>query len=176
MYFYIHVLLCKICKRGITMNKITKTLLSLILVIGMLISPLQGTGTISAKAADENPMRALWLRPKETSKSQVEAAVKKIADAGINTIFLETVFNGFTIFPVDYDATYQNPMYGGFDVLQAYIDACHARGMQLHCWVESFFIGMAWESGGGPVYKAHKDWLLADKEGNKYELNGVLRK
>ena len=87
------------------MKKIIKTLLSLILVMGMVISPLEGAGTISAKAADENPMRALWLRPKETSKSQVEAAVKKIADAGINTIFLETVFNGFTIFPVDYDAT-----------------------------------------------------------------------
>lgn len=150
-------------------QKTKKLLLSIILVFGMIIGLLQGSGSIIAEAASENPMRALWLRPKETSKAEVEAAVEKIADAGINTIFLETVFNGFTIFPVDYDATYQNPMYGGFDVLQAYIDACHARGMQLHCWVESFFIGMAWESSGGPVYAAHQDWLLADKEGNKYE-------
>ena len=153
------------------MKKITKILLALVLVLGMVISPLQGTGSINASAADENPMRALWLRPKETSKSAVEAAVQKIYNAGINTIFLETVFNGYTIFPVTYDGTYLNPDYNGFDVLQAYVDACHSRGMQLHCWVESFFIGMAWEDAGGPVYKTYKDkgWLLTDKEGNNYE-------
>jgi uncharacterized lipoprotein YddW (UPF0748 family) len=120
-------------------------------------------------AAEENPMRAIWLRPKETTKEQVEEHVQQIKDAGLNTIFLETVFNGYTIFPVEYDATYQNPDYDEFDVLQAYIDACHSRGMQLHCWVESFFIGMQREDGGGPVMRAHKDWLLTDKEGNNWE-------
>ena len=151
------------------MKGIRKILLSIILILGMVITSLQGSNLIRVDAAEGNPMRALWLRPKETTKAQVEAAVQKIADVGINTIFLETVFNGYTIFPVEYDATYQNPDYRGFDVLQAYIDACHSRGMQLHCWVESFFIGMEWEDAGGPVYKAHKDWLLTDKEGNNWE-------
>ena len=146
-----------------------KILLSILLVLGVLVSSLQGSVPVRVDAAETNPMRALWLRPKETTKTQVEAVVQKIADAGINTIFLETVFNGYTIFPVTYDATYQNPDYRGFDVLQAYIDACHARGIQLHCWVESFFIGMEWEDAGGPVYKANKDWLLTDKEGNNWE-------
>ena len=138
------------------MKSITKKLLSMILILGMVVTTLQFGHVIKADTTEENPMRALWLRPKETSKAQVEAAVQKIADAGINTIFLETVFNGYTIFPVDYDATYQNPDYRGFDVLKAYIDACHSRGIQLHCWVESFFIGMEWEDAGGPVYAAHK--------------------
>ena len=150
------------------MKKFRKALLSLVLVLGMVVTMLQGSIPASADEA-ENPMRALWLRPKEKTAAQVEAAVEKIADAGINTIFLETVFNGYTIFPVDYDYTYQNPMYNGFDVLQAYIDECHERGIQLHCWVESFFIGMAWENNGGPVYAAKKDWLLTDTNGNNYE-------
>ena len=150
------------------MKKIRKALLSLVLVLGMVVTMLQGAVPASAEEA-ENPMRALWLRPKEKTAAQVEAAVEKIADAGINTIFLETVFNGYTIFPVEYDYTYQNPMYNGFDVLQAYIDECHERGIQLHCWVESFFIGMAWENSGGPVYAAKKDWLLTDTNGNNYE-------
>ena len=68
---------------------------------------------------NENPMRALWLRPKEKTIEQVERHVQQIKDAGLNTIFLETVYNGYTIFPVEYDATYQNPRYRGFDVLQA---------------------------------------------------------
>ena len=152
-------------------QKTKKLLLSIILVFGMIIGLLQGSGSIIAEAADENPMRALWLRPKETSKAQVETVVEKIYNAGINTIFLETVFNGYTIFPVTYDGTYLNPDYNGFDVLAAYVDACHSRGMQLHCWVESFFIGMAWEDAGGPVYETYKDkgWLLTDKDGVNYE-------
>ena len=53
--------------RGDKMKKITKILLALVLVLGMVISPLQGTGSINASAADENPMRALWLRPNGSS-------------------------------------------------------------------------------------------------------------
>ena len=151
------------------MKKLMKIILSVILILGMVVTPLHGVETFSAETTQENPMRAVWLRPKEISKEQVEATVQKLADVGINTIFLESVFNGFTIFPVEYDATYQNPDYNGFDVLQAYIDACHERGMQLHCWVESFFIGMQRVRSGGPVYKAHKDWLLTDTNGNNWE-------
>lgn len=118
---------------------------------------------------ESNPMRAIWLRPKETTQAEVEAHVEQIKNTGLNTIFLETVFNGYTIFPVEYDATYQNPDYKGFDVLKAYIDACHRRGMQLHCWVESFYIGTETKDAGGPVVAAHEDWLLTDQEGNNWE-------
>ena len=116
-----------------------------------------------------NPMRAIWLRPRETTVAQVETHVDQIKGAGLNTIFLETVFNGYTIFPVEYDATCQNPDYKGFDVLQAYIDACHSRGMQLHCWVESFYIGTESKDNGGPVVHSHEDWLLTATNGNNWE-------
>jgi len=149
------------------MKRLIQRMIPFFLMLVMLVGVLPTTETVQAD--EENPMRAIWLRPKETTKEQVEAHVQQIKDAGLNTIFLETVFNGYTIFPVEYDATYQNPDYEGFDVLQAYIDACHSRGMQLHCWVESFFIGMQREDGGGPVMRAHKDWLLVDKEGNCWE-------
>ena len=153
------------------MNRFVKKLLSVILILGMVIAPLCEATTAYASEAESNPMRAVWLRPKEWTKEQVEENVQKLADTGINTIFLETVYEGFTIFPVDYDYISQHPIHQEFDVLQAYIDACHSRGMQLHCWVESFFIGLQTHRGGGPVYKALKgtDWLLADKEGNAWE-------
>ncbi len=151
------------------MKQLFKRIFLLFMMLTMLVGILPVTATVYASV--ENPMRAIWVRPKETTKEEVEAHVQQIKDAGMNTIFLETVFNGYTIFPVEYDnnATYQNPDYEGFDVLQAYIDACHSRGMQLHSWVESFFVGMQWEDGGGPVIRAHKDWLLTDKEGNNWE-------
>ena len=149
------------------MKRVLKRYLTLLMALTLLAGLMPAA---KANAAEEtNPMRAIWLRPKETTKEQVETHVQQIKDAGLNTIFLETVFNGYTIFPVEYDATYQNPDYNGFDVLQAYIDACHSRGMQLHCWVESFFVGMQTVDGGGPVIRKHKDWLLTDKDGNNWE-------
>ena len=153
------------------MNRIVKRLLSVILILGMVLAPLCEATTAYASEEESNPMRAVWLRPKEWTKEQVEQNVQKLADTGINTIFLETVYEGFTIFPVEYDYISQHPIHQEFDVLQAYIDACHSRGMQLHCWVESFFIGLQTNRGGGPVYKALKgtDWLLTDKEGNAWE-------
>lgn len=151
------------------MKQLVKIILSVVLVLGMLVAPLQQVDTVYAEEAQANPMRAIWLRPKEINKEQVEKTVQKLADTGINTIYLESVYNGFTIFPVEYDYTYQNPIYGGFDVLGAYVEACHSRGMQIHAWVESFFIGMQRANSGGPVYKAKKDWLLTDKDGNNWE-------
>lgn len=153
------------------MNRIVKRLLSVILILGMVLAPLCEATTAYASEEESNPMRAVWLRPKEWTKEQVEQNVQKLADTGINTIFLETVYEGFTIFPVEYDFISQHPIHQEFDVLQAYIDACHSRGMQLHCWVESFFIGLQTNRGGGPVYKALKgtDWLLTDREGNAWE-------
>ena len=153
------------------MNRFVKKLLSVILILGMVLAPLCEATTAYASEEESNPMRAVWLRPKEWTKEQVEQNVQKLADTGINTIFLETVYEGFTIFPVEYDYISQHPIHQEFDVLQAYIDACHSRGMQLHCWVESFFIGLQTNRGGGPVYKALKgtDWLLTDREGNPWE-------
>lgn len=151
------------------MKRFVKIILSVILILGMVVAPLHQVDTVYAEEAQTNPMRAIWLRPKEINKKQVEDTVQKLADCGINTIYLESVYNGFTIFPVEYDYTYQNPMYGGFDVLGAYVEACHSRGMQIHAWVESFFIGMQRANSGGPVYKAKKDWLLTDRDGNNWE-------
>jgi uncharacterized lipoprotein YddW (UPF0748 family) len=34
-----------------------------------------------------------------------------------------------------------NPMYRGFDVMEAYIKEAHARGMEVHAWVEDFLVG-----------------------------------
>ena len=153
------------------MKRLAKIILSVVLVLGMVVAPFQTTNTVYAEETETNPMRAVWVRPKEWTKEQVEEKVQSLADVGINTIFLETVYEGFTIFPVEYDPIYQNPMYQEFDVLQAYIDACHSRGMQLHAWVESFFIGLQTNRGGGPVYKAYKGtgMLLTDTEGNEWE-------
>ena len=118
---------------------------------------------------EEFVMRAAWIRPGENTAEAVEKSVQALYDLGINTIFLETIYNGYAIYPIEHACVTQWTRYEGFDVLQAYIDACHKRGMQLHCWMESFFVGMEDSGNGGPVVAAHPDWLLCDKQGNNWE-------
>ena len=149
-------------------SKLFRTFTVLFLVFVMLFSlPVAAEETSQSDLT--NPYRAVWVRPKETTKEAVEAKVQSIADAGLNTIFLETIYDGYSIYPIEHECVEQNAIYGGFDVLQAYIDACHARNMQLHCWVESFFVGMEWSNNGGPIVAAHPDWLLQDDKGNNFE-------
>ena len=72
------------------MKQLLRRMLPMVMILAMFVGFFPATQT--AYAADENPMRAIWLRPKETTKEQVEAHVQQIKDAGLNTIFLETVF------------------------------------------------------------------------------------
>ena len=113
--------------------------------------------------------RSVWIRPKETSESQVAANLDKLKAMNINTIYLETWWGGYTIFPTDNGITEQNPMYKGFDVLKAYLDEGHKRGMEIHCWVENFFIGDSATNNGGPVVAKKPEWLLLSRKGDNYQ-------
>lgn len=113
--------------------------------------------------------RAVWLRPKETSVDKVAANLDKLKALNINTVYLETWWAGYTIFPTDNTITSQNPMYNGFDVLKAYIDEAHKRGMQVHSWVENFFIGDEATNNGGPIYNNKPEWLMMSRKGDNFE-------
>ncbi|MCR4740837.1 MAG: family 10 glycosylhydrolase [Lachnospiraceae bacterium] len=146
--------------------------IALCLMICMLL-PVQHTSAGSdAEKTDPSKagqIRAIWHQPKEKTSEEVEQAVQKIADAGFNAVFLNTVFNGYTIFPTDYEGATHNPDYEGFDVLQAYLDACHSRGMVVHAWCDSLFAGLESYHDGGPLIKQYPEWLLEDNAGNNYE-------
>ncbi|WP_147252512.1 glycoside hydrolase family 10 protein [Micromonospora endolithica] len=110
--------------------------------------------------------RGLWVRPIETSPEQIRASIDRIAAAGFNTVFLETVWGGYTIYPSavaeNAGIPAQRPEMRGFDPLKVWIDEAHARGIELHAWTHTFFVGI--ESGGGPVLRAHPDWAAVERE------------
>lgn len=106
--------------------------------------------------------RGLWLRPKEKNIEQVREHLKKIKETNINSIYLETWWDGYTIFPTTNPDSAINPMYEGFDVLKAYIEEGAKLNIEIHAWVENFF-------AGGPVVEKHPDWLLISKKGDNYE-------
>lgn len=86
--------------------------------------------------------RGVWVRPSQKTKAEVSAYVQRLFEAGINTVCVETLFDSTLIYPPAEGSYFEmNPAFGSFNVLQAYIDECHARGMELHVWMPVFYSG-----------------------------------
>lgn len=103
--------------------------------------------------------RALWLRPKETNLQQVVEHLDRIKAVNMNSIYLETWWNGYASYATEHPLTAMNPINKGFDVLDAYITEGHKRGIEIHAWVHNFFI-----LPGAPVLEQHPEWRMYMRE------------
>lgn len=119
--------------------------------------------------------RGVWVRPKETSPEAIRETLDRVEHAGFNVVFLETLWQGYTIFPSDAAKAAgiedQRPNMKGFDPLKVWIDEAHARGIELHGWVHTFFVGSegaaddstGGQAGPGPILKAHPEWAAVER-------------
>ncbi len=108
-------------------------------------------------------LKGVWIRPVEKTPHQISKTVSKIYDAGITDIFLETYFHGKTIYPSNYldnlGIISQKEEFVGFDPMKIWIEEAHKRGMKIHVWFESFYLG-----NNNPKYNnkhvlsIHPDW------------------
>ena len=82
-----------------------------------------------------NEFKGVWLRPTETTQSQIASSVQKIKQAGIDNIFIETYFHGRTIFPSktmeEYGFVTQNEKFIGIDPLKVWVSEAHKNGMKV---------------------------------------------
>ncbi len=129
-------------------------------------------------------MRGVWHRPTEKTREQVIATLDKFADANFNTVFLETFYHGYTIYPSEVADIRPEFEDIGFDLLQVYIEEGAKRGIDIHCWVEDFYVGNkmfqndingdgvidvgAGESTGSPIIDKHPEWAAKMKNGEYY--------
>lgn len=123
--------------------------------------------------------RGVWLRPTQTSKAQVETYVKQCVAAGINMISIETMYAGTMIYPTPEDSLFsQNPIFGGFDVLGAFVEICHKYDVELHCWMPVFYSGNTSNSNWRISVAAQKpEWQLKTNNGSNlysYESSGMV--
>ena len=93
----------------------------------------------------QNELKGVWVRPTETTQEQIIATLDKMKDNGFNNVFLETYYHGKTIFPSKtmnkYGFTVQNELFEGFNPLKIWVDEAHKRGMKVHTWFQSFYVG-----------------------------------
>ncbi|MGG6239967.1 family 10 glycosylhydrolase [Nodosilinea sp. AN01ver1] len=127
---------------------------------------------------DQGEIRAVWLDRgtivQAKSPQGLSAIFDKLAAAGINTVFFETVNAGYTIYPSQV-APEQNPLTRGWDPLAAAVELAHQRGMTLHAWVWVFAAGNQRHNRllnqpadyPGPVISQHPTWAGYDNSGNR---------
>jgi uncharacterized lipoprotein YddW (UPF0748 family) len=121
-------------------------------------------------------IRAIWLDRGTIIRARNEQGLAlifdRIAQAGINTIFFETVNAGYTIYPSKITPQ-QNPLVRGWDPLASAVKLAHERGIELHAWVWAFAAGNRRHNQllninlnyPGPVLAAHPDWTGYDNRG-----------
>ncbi|MGB6298800.1 MAG: family 10 glycosylhydrolase [Rivularia sp. (in: cyanobacteria)] len=121
-------------------------------------------------------IRAIWLDRGTIVKARNEQGLAKVFDrlsqAGVNTVFFETVNAGYTVYPSKV-APQQNPLTRNWDPLKSAVKLAHDRGMELHAWVWVFAAGNQRHNQilginanyPGPVLAAHPDWAGYDRRG-----------
>lgn len=111
----------------------------------------------------KDEVHGVWLRPTEQNEQQIVATLDKLKDNGFNNVFLETYYHGKTIFPSktmnEYGFTVQNPIFAGFDPLKIWISEAHKRGMKVHTWFQSFYVGNDLpENDATSILSVHPEW------------------
>ncbi|MFZ4665931.1 MAG: glycoside hydrolase family 10 protein, partial [Prochlorotrichaceae cyanobacterium] len=135
---------------------------------------LQARDTLWQNYPDSQPLqpeiRAVWLDRGTIVNAGSPAGLKvlfdRLAEAGINVIFFETVNAGYPIYPSEV-APVQNPLTQGWDPLAAAIELAHDRQMELHAWIWTFAAGnrahnrLVGQPADylGPVLSQHPEWL-----------------
>jgi uncharacterized lipoprotein YddW (UPF0748 family) len=128
-------------------------------------------------------VRAIWLDRgtivAARSERQLALVFDRMAAAGVNTVFLETVNAGYPIYPSSV-APQQNPLTLGWDPLAAAVKLAHERKMELHAWVWVFSAGnrrhnlLVGKPSDyiGPILEVHPDWANRNQNGEIFTPEG----
>jgi uncharacterized lipoprotein YddW (UPF0748 family) len=110
----------------------------------------------------QNTIRGAWHRPVEKTGAEIGRTLDMLQRAGLNTVFLETFFHGYTIFPsqtfAQYGLTQQNPKFAGVDLLQLWLDEAAQRDMKIHVWFQDFYVGNRAFDPPGPILSKYPQW------------------
>jgi uncharacterized lipoprotein YddW (UPF0748 family) len=116
----------------------------------------------SYKAFPADTIRGAWHRPVEKTPAAIGETLDRLKAAGMNTVFLETFFHGYTIFPSQtyqaYGLPAQNPKFQGVDLLQAWVQQAHQRNMKVHVWFQTFYGGTNAYLPPGPILSRYPAW------------------
>jgi len=128
-------------------------------------------------------VRAIWVDRGTIVSAGSERKLAEIFDrmaaAGVNTVFFETVNAGYTIYPSAI-APQQNPLIVGWDPLESAVRLAHQRKMELHAWVWVYGVGNQRHNllvgkpakYVGPVLERYPSWANLERNGRIFAPEG----
>ena len=136
--------------------------------------------TFTVYPADRYEARALWVnRWQFSSAEDVEAIMEGASQAGFNLVYFQ-VRGRFDAFYESAKEPWAKELTGtlgedpGWDPLAVAIEEAHARGMELHAWINVFTI---WSGSTMPTsvgiphpLEMHPEWRMVDAEGQPMGL------
>ena len=117
--------------------------------------------------------RSAWHRPCEKTYDEIKANVEMFKRIGINLIFVETFYHGCSAFKTDVkDIPYHPSLASGYtdtqnnivydDYLSAFVACCIEYGIEVHAWVENFYVGI---DANANILLKHPDWIMYNDDG-----------
>ncbi len=134
------------------------------------------TSTMTIKKEGKPIAVGIWHRPNvlgnETNLEGIKKTLDTFKKCGINIVYLETIYHGMAIYKsnfLPYYTGFSNFSYGEYkDYLDAFTTEALKRGIEVHAWVEDFYIGVE----KGSLADKHPEWLLINKNGNTKQTEG----
>lgn len=123
--------------------------------------------TVEVKAFWHYPMRITGYP--ENTTLEVCRLLDQVVELGINTIYINTNFNGGSIYPSAYLRQQRgaNYVYEGYhDYLECFIEEAHQRNLRVIAWSNTFVCG----DGYLPSYN-RRDFCATDYQGNYHSGN-----
>ena len=118
---------------------------------------------------DPCEMKGVWIRPTYYTKEDIVDVLNTMASDGINNVFIETYYHGKTIFPSKAMAKYgfikQYEDYNGIDPLKIWITEAHKRGIKVHIWFQTYYVGnKPPETNPEYILAKHPEWANRQKK------------
>jgi uncharacterized lipoprotein YddW (UPF0748 family) len=113
--------------------------------------------------------RGVWVRPNETNPQAIETLILQYKALGIQNIFLETYYQGKTVYPSKVMEAYglppQHSQFKGSDPLKAWMEIAHRHGLKVHVWFQTFLAGNQRDSAEvyGPILAKYPQWRNIQK-------------
>lgn len=144
-------------------------LLSLSLALGLTLAVPESSqaGTAGPEAASL-PVRAVWVDNGTLGRLEGRPGVARLMDqireAGLNTVFVEALFRGYSLYP----GPWQDPRFARWpeDPLQVVVDEARRAGLSVHAWMWALGAGILGRSG--PLLQQHPEWANLDAAGNAF--------
>lgn len=122
--------------------------------------------------------KSVWHRPIEMTYEEIDQNLKLYSEIGINLVFVETLYNGYSTFKSKYETYFPyNPKLGTSykdgdteynDYMSCFVAVAQKYNIEVHAWVENFYVGTL---NTVPIVKNHPEWILYNDDDSIYQRN-----